>query len=202
MSSSLKFSDKLILEGSFKLTTINSKFEDINVLYEDHNQIQSLGANVLCRLLCTGYYGKGKPIFSNIKASASSESVVDSDGIKIGIPKYWLSGEVEYPSPPRLPGDPASPEMIVEADIFTSTASTNLYRDQYIRNEGIFLNPPPTSGEITSGESVAAFHHFGLYMSSFTDIEEYLYAYKYTEVGFSYPTDFGLRVVWTVNFSS
>ena len=199
----IKFSDNIILEGSFKILEIDNKYNNIRTLYEDHNQIQALGANVLCRLLCTGYYGTSKPSFSNIKASTSTDTVIDPNtSIPIGIPIRWSISDPEYPGPPRLPGDPLFPEQVVEADTFTSTPSSNLYKGQYITNEGIFLNPPPSTGEISSSQNISSFHHFGLYISSFSDIEEYLFAYRYSDAGFSYPVDFGLRIVWTINFNT
>jgi hypothetical protein len=172
-------------EGEFEIYTYPiSDPENLTLAYKDHNQIQFLGANVIARLLCLGQYGKTPPVFTNIKAS------VYQDRIGTEVKSIPIGQQINL-----FPGEPFYLNTVVEADTFASTINTKLYQRQYVKNIGTFESVPPKM--IVDSDS-GTYYHFGLFMSAFTDIEEYLFAYKFIDNGFTYPDGFGLKIHWTI----
>ena len=188
--SSLEFKDNFCDAGNFSISTYplcNHNPYDEKVIYEDHNQVQRLGANVLARLLCMNAYGRCIPVFSNIKASTFLNS-----GSKVPQPTPLEITDIQFP------GEPNHLDYVVEAFQFYTDYSTNLYDTQYARCIGTFEDIPPRTLDNTDG----VFYHFGLFLSSFKDVEEYMFAYKYIPTGIIYPEGFGLKVRWDIRLSA
>jgi hypothetical protein len=59
---------------------------------------------------------------------------------------------------------------------------------------GVFPDPPPSPAEGVPG----TFYHFGLYMSSYKDIDETLFAYHFVSGGVSYGNEAGLKIIWKI----
>jgi hypothetical protein len=172
----LQLKDSLRFIGEFEAYSL----KDNSLLYSDNNQIQSVGARTIARLMCLGQYGKEKPIFSNIKASISLATASDRNALTI-------------------PGEFSN--EVVEASEFYNSIQSNVYKEQYIECNGIFSTPPPSFLGVEKGNIVSEpYRHFGLYLSSMTDIEEYLFAYKYIKKGIIYPEGFGIRIKWKIKF--
>lgn len=159
----------------------------VKTIYMDKNQTQRLGNNVLARLLCLGGYGRDIPVFSNIKAST------------------FLNSNATVPQPTPLnitditfPGEPEFLDAVVEATTFNASFTTNLYDSQYSRCVGAFEMTPPRTLNNTDG----VFYHFGLFLSSFQDVEEYLFAYKFIPTGIVYPEGFGIKIRWDIRIAA
>jgi hypothetical protein len=168
--------EKFYYRGEFDVFSL----KDNKLLYSDHNQVQTAGAKTIAKLLCLGQFGREKPVFSNIKASISNETAQGVDTI-------------------LLPGEFTS--NVVEASRFYTSIESNPNKEQNIDCYGEFLTVPPSYLITESGTYTSEpFYHFGLYLSSMSDIEEYLFAYKYIEKGIIYPEGFGIRIRWRLRF--
>lgn len=183
-------SDSFHLEGLFcvyKFDISNPRNEIM--IYENHNQVQTYGCATLGSVIVQGMTADNHISFSNMKASSAFYSSTGSTGNEtLSVDSIILPGE-------SISGQP----LLREADIFSSGVITNLLQDQYVENIGVFTTPPPSSSPLVQ---YGTYYHFGLYLSSFKDIEEVLFAYKFIEKGITFDNEAGLRIVWNIKMAS
>jgi hypothetical protein len=142
--------------------------------------------------------------FNNYFTPFSVKSVLNTNAFTFAFPvsyspEYtgWITSDLQSLGENNglyLPGEHTQPALISECSSFSVLYPSKAQGRQYVSCIGVFPDSPPSPAEGVPG----TFYHFGLYMSSYKDIDETLFAYHFVSGGISYSNEAGLKIIWKI----